>query len=112
MRTLGAVLESVEPGTVTITCRFDEGLTQQRGLLHGGVVASLVDVACGYASLSGHDGIVPELSTRLFDIPRTNVNAAASSDITTPVVPGVRHAGTKTSAIDTGVIETRTAREL
>ena len=52
MRTLGAVLESVEPGTVTITCRFDEGLTQQRGLLHGGVVASLVDVACGYASLS------------------------------------------------------------
>ena len=57
MRTFGAVLESVEPGTVTITCRFDEGLTQQRGLLHGGVVASLVDVACGYASLSGHDGI-------------------------------------------------------
>ena len=52
MRTLGAVLESVEPGTVTITCRFDEGLTQQRGLLHGGVVASLVDVACGYAALS------------------------------------------------------------
>ena len=52
MRTLGAVLESVEPGIVTITCGFDEGLTQQHGLLHGGVVASLVDVACGYAALS------------------------------------------------------------
>ena len=52
MRTLGAVLESVEPGTVTITCGFAEGLTQQHGLLHGGVVASLVDVACGYAALS------------------------------------------------------------
>jgi uncharacterized protein (TIGR00369 family) len=52
MRTLGAVLESVEPGIVTITCAFDEGLTQQHGLLHGGVVASLVDVACGYAALS------------------------------------------------------------
>lgn len=52
MRTLGAVLESVESGTVTITCAFDEGLTQQHGLLHGGVVASLVDVACGYAALS------------------------------------------------------------
>src|SRR5262249_57984278 len=52
MRTLGAVLESVEPGTVTITCAFAEGLTQQHGLLHGGVVASLVDVACGYAALS------------------------------------------------------------
>src|SRR5580765_6977181 len=52
MRTLGAILESVEPGTVTITCGFDKGLTQQHGLFHGGVVASLVDVACGYAALS------------------------------------------------------------
>ena len=52
MRTLGAVLESVESGMVTITCGFDEGLTQQHGLFHGGVVASLVDVACGYAALS------------------------------------------------------------
>ena len=52
MRTLGAVLESVESGTVTITCGFDNGLTQQHGLFHGGVVASLVDVACGYAALS------------------------------------------------------------
>src|SRR4026209_1410410 len=52
MRTLGASLESVESGTVTITCGFDERLTQQHGLLHGGVLASLVDVACGYAALS------------------------------------------------------------
>ena len=52
MRTLGAVLESVEPGTVTISCGFNEGLTQQHGLLHGGVIASIVDVACGYAALS------------------------------------------------------------
>jgi uncharacterized protein (TIGR00369 family) len=52
MRTIGAVLDSVESGTVTITCGFDEGLTQQHGLIHGGVVASLIDVACGYAALS------------------------------------------------------------
>ncbi len=52
MRTLGAVLETIEPGSVTITCDFRAGLTQQHGLLHGGVVASLVDVACGYAALS------------------------------------------------------------
>jgi len=45
MRTLGAVLESGESGTVTITCGFDEGLTQQHGLFHGGGGASLVDVA-------------------------------------------------------------------
>src|SRR4249920_4149720 len=52
MRTLGATLESVESGTVTISSGFDERLTQQHGLLHGGVLASLVDVACGYAALS------------------------------------------------------------
>src|SRR5688500_5482931 len=52
LRTLGAVLESVEAGTVTISCGFNDGLTQQQGLLHGGVVASLADVACGYAALS------------------------------------------------------------
>ena len=52
MRTLGAALESVEPGKVTIGCDFGTHLTQQHGLFHGGVVASLVDVACGYAALS------------------------------------------------------------
>ena len=52
MRTIGADLESVEPGTVTITCGFEERLTQQHGLLHGGLLATLVDVACGYAALS------------------------------------------------------------
>ena len=56
MRTLGAVLESVESGTVTISCGLNEGLTQQHGLFHGGVLASLVDVACGYAALS----VMPE----------------------------------------------------
>ena len=52
MKTLGAEIESVDPGKVTLTCPFAEGLTQQHGLLHGGVLASLADVACGYAALS------------------------------------------------------------
>ena len=52
MRTIGAALESVESGTVTISCGFEERLTQQQGLLHGGLLATLVDVACGYAALS------------------------------------------------------------
>jgi uncharacterized protein (TIGR00369 family) len=52
MKTLGAEIESVKPGTVTLTCPFAEGLTQQHGLLHGGVLASLADAACGYAALS------------------------------------------------------------
>ena len=40
MRTIGAVLESVESGTVAISCGFEEGLTQQHGLFHGGVLAA------------------------------------------------------------------------
>src|SRR5688572_30269613 len=42
----------VGPGTVTVTCDFDDKLTQQHALFHGGVMATLVDVACGYAALS------------------------------------------------------------
>jgi uncharacterized protein (TIGR00369 family) len=52
MRTLGATLESVASGTVTISCAADNRLTQQHGLLHGGVLATLADVACGYAALT------------------------------------------------------------
>ena len=37
---------------MTITCGSTQGLTQQHGLFHGGVVASVVDVASGYAALS------------------------------------------------------------
>jgi uncharacterized protein (TIGR00369 family) len=46
------VLRSSLWSPATLTCAFAEGLTQQHGLLHGGVVASLADVACGYAALS------------------------------------------------------------
>jgi hypothetical protein len=37
MRTLGTVLASVECGTVTITCRFDGGLTRSGEAMSGGV---------------------------------------------------------------------------
>ncbi len=52
MATLGAALSTVRPGEVAITLPFREALTQQHGFLHAGVVASVVDSACGYAALS------------------------------------------------------------
>jgi len=52
MKSIGAVLETVQAGVVTISCRAGQHLTQQHGLIHGGVIASLADVACGYAALS------------------------------------------------------------
>jgi uncharacterized protein (TIGR00369 family) len=53
---IGARLESVEPGKVVISCRRRDDLTQQQGLLHGGVVASIADVTCGYTALT----VIPE----------------------------------------------------
>ncbi|HYW73642.1 MAG TPA: PaaI family thioesterase [Pyrinomonadaceae bacterium] len=52
MKTVGAQLASVEPGQVTIEWPFSSQLTQQHGFLHAGVVAAVVDSACGYAALS------------------------------------------------------------
>ena len=52
MSTIGAVLEQVEAGRVSIRLPFREDLTQQHGFLHAGVIASIADSACGYAALS------------------------------------------------------------
>jgi uncharacterized protein (TIGR00369 family) len=38
--------------TWDIEAPFAEGLTQQHGFLHAGVVTALVDTACGYSALS------------------------------------------------------------
>ncbi len=52
MTTLGASLVHVEPGEVLIALPFNERLTQQHDFLHAGVVASVLDSACGYAALT------------------------------------------------------------
>jgi len=52
MTTLGAALERVVPGEVLIAVPFSLALTQQHGFLHAGVVAGLIDSACGYAALT------------------------------------------------------------
>lgn len=52
MATLGATLGRVEPGEVLIAVPFSAAFTQQHGFLHAGVVASVIDSACGYAALT------------------------------------------------------------
>jgi uncharacterized protein (TIGR00369 family) len=52
MTTLGAQLEQVDPGAVTIRLPFRDDLTQQHGFLHAGAIAAVADSACGYAALS------------------------------------------------------------
>lgn len=52
METLGATLTRVEPGAVEIALPYHAELTQQHGFVHAGIVATILDSACGYAAFS------------------------------------------------------------
>jgi uncharacterized protein (TIGR00369 family) len=52
METIGAELTKIAPGEVEIALPFRADLTQQNGYLHAGIVAAIVDSACGYAAMS------------------------------------------------------------
>ncbi|GGK24110.1 PaaI family thioesterase [Salinarimonas ramus] len=52
MTTLGATLESVEPGRVVIVLPVVPALFQQHGFVHAGAVATIADSAAGYAALT------------------------------------------------------------
>lgn len=52
MRHVGARLLKVEPGHVEIGVELRPELTQQHGFMHGGVVAMVLDSACGYSAFS------------------------------------------------------------
>ncbi len=52
MEMLGATLTAIEDGHCEITLAHDRKLTQQHGLFHGGVVATLADNAAGFAAYS------------------------------------------------------------
>lgn len=52
MSTIGAKLTLIEPGAVDISLDWAQGLTQQHGFLHAGMVSTALDSACGYAGLT------------------------------------------------------------
>ncbi len=49
---IGAQLTSITPGNCEIALDFKPYLTQQHGLFHGGVTATLADTASGFAAYS------------------------------------------------------------
>ena len=49
--TIGATLARVEPGLVEVELPYRVDLTQQHGFMHAGIVATILDSACGYAAL-------------------------------------------------------------
>jgi len=52
MKTIGATIRSVQPGMVSIGMPYSGELTQQHDFIHGGIIATLLDSACGYAAFS------------------------------------------------------------
>lgn len=52
MTTIGASVAAVREGEVEIVLPFSAALTQQHGFVHAGIVAMIVDTACGYAALT------------------------------------------------------------
>lgn len=52
MKLIGATLVRVEPGLAAIELPYRADLTQQHGLVHGGITAMIADSAAGYAAYS------------------------------------------------------------
>jgi len=77
MATLGAALGRVAPGAIEIELPFRADLTQQHGFLHAGVVATVLDSACGYAAFS----LMPPGTGVLTVEFKTNLLAPARGDL-------------------------------
>ena len=52
MEAIGAEIARIGAGEVSIEMPFREDLTQQDGFLHAGVLAAILDSACGYAAMT------------------------------------------------------------
>lgn len=52
LSTIGAKLESVELGKVSVSCAARDDLKQHTGVLHAGVICAVADVACAYAAMT------------------------------------------------------------
>ena len=52
MSLVGCSITEIEPGRVKLSFPYDEKLTQQDGFIHAGMLATVLDSACGYAAFS------------------------------------------------------------
>jgi uncharacterized protein (TIGR00369 family) len=77
MSTIGARLTRVAPGEVVVELPFRDDLTQQHGFVHAGIVATIVDSACGYAALSLMPPDVAVLTAEY----KVNLVAPAAGDV-------------------------------
>ena len=52
MQTLGVEIVDVHAGRIELTMPFASSFTQQHGFIHAGIIATVLDSACGYAAFS------------------------------------------------------------
>jgi uncharacterized protein (TIGR00369 family) len=52
MQTLGVEIARVAPGEIELAMPYGAAFTQQHGFIHAGVIATVMDSACGYAAFS------------------------------------------------------------
>jgi len=76
MRTIGVNIVSIEPGKVELKFAHNAKLTQQHGFIHGGIVTTVLDSACGYAAFS----LMPKDSAVLTVEFKTNFMSPARGD--------------------------------
>jgi uncharacterized protein (TIGR00369 family) len=93
MATLGAELGEVAAGRVAIAVPVEPRLSQQHGFLHAGVVATVLDSACGYAALTLMPSDAEVLTVEL----KINLLAPAAGDSVVAEGEVVRAGGTLTT---------------
>jgi uncharacterized protein (TIGR00369 family) len=52
MQTLGVEITRIAPGEIELTMPYEAAFTQQHGFIHAGIMATVLDSACGYAAFS------------------------------------------------------------
>lgn len=67
---VGLVIESIDSGHVVVRLPYRDVLVRSYGIVHGGAIMTLMDVAAGLASATASDGFAPGA---------TNVTIAAST---------------------------------
>lgn len=76
MGLIGAEIAELAPGRCTLILPMRADLTQQRGILHGGVTAAIADSAAGYSAYS----LMPAGSTVLTVEYKINLMAPAAGE--------------------------------
>jgi uncharacterized protein (TIGR00369 family) len=76
MKTLGVKIVSLQPGEIELMMPYVAAYTQHTGFIHAGIIATVLDNACGYAAFS----LVPDDTTILTVEFKTNLLAPAKGE--------------------------------